>query len=82
MGVYDLPAMVDHILAETEKPDLLYVAQSQGTTISFVGNIHNPGLRNKIKAIFNMAPIAYLWRSRNLLMQLISKTELLANVRH
>lgn len=82
MGIYDLPAMVDHILNVTGRSYVLYTAHGQGTTVSFMGNMFNPDLAYKIKAFFNMGPITYLMFSTNLLLQLITKTEPLATVRY
>jgi len=36
MGVYDVPAVMDHILKTTGQPDLYYVGHSMGTTMFFV----------------------------------------------
>lgn len=82
MGVYDLPAMVDYILGKTGRSYVLYTAHGQGTTVSFVGNIYHPELANKIKAFFNMGPLAYLYRSTSLLLQLLTKAEPLETVRY
>lgn len=80
MGVYDIPAMVDYILAKTGKPNLMYAAHSQGTTASFIANIFNPSLTKKIKAIFAMAPIAYLYKSKSLFLRVVASTEPIATV--
>ncbi|CAG7820556.1 unnamed protein product [Allacma fusca] len=34
--IYEVPAMVDDILRATEEPDLFYVAQSMGNSVSDV----------------------------------------------
>jgi len=36
MGVYDVPAVLNHILTTTGQPDIYYVGHSMGTTMFFV----------------------------------------------
>jgi lysosomal acid lipase/cholesteryl ester hydrolase len=37
MGLYDVPAFIDFILAKTGQDKLTYVGHSQGTTQMFIG---------------------------------------------
>lgn len=41
MGIYDVPAMVDLVLAETGKEQVQYVGFSNGTTQAFYGMSHS-----------------------------------------
>lgn len=58
MARYDLPAMVDYILKETNVPQIYYAGHSQGTEIIFAGLGRNATLAAKIKHFFALAPVA------------------------
>ncbi|CAH1397744.1 unnamed protein product [Nezara viridula] len=60
MGYMDLPAMIDFVLKVTEKKQLFYVGHSLGTTMCFVLLSTKPEYNDKIKAVFALAPVAYL----------------------
>ncbi|KAJ6262521.1 hypothetical protein Dda_3331 [Drechslerella dactyloides] len=61
MGVFDLPAFVDHILHVTGFSKLALVAHSQGTTQSFVAMAkdQHPTLGSKISIFCALAPAVY-----------------------
>lgn len=48
IGVLDLPAMIDYVLAETEQTKLQYIGHSQGTTAFFVMTAQHPEYNHKI----------------------------------
>ncbi|KAF3906018.1 hypothetical protein ABW21_db0205384 [Orbilia brochopaga] len=61
MGIFDLPAFVDHVLQATGFPKLALVAHSQGTTQSFVAMAkdQHPTLASKISIFCALAPAVY-----------------------
>ncbi|XP_023713659.1 lipase 3-like isoform X3 [Cryptotermes secundus] len=59
MGVYDLPAMIDHVLAVSNKPSLYYVGHSMGCTMFFVLTSSLPHYNSKIRIMFGFAPAAF-----------------------
>ena len=60
MAKFDLPTMVNFILKQTGQPSLYYAAHSQGSLIAFAELSRNKDLAKKIKAVFALAPVAYL----------------------
>lgn len=61
MGIYDLPAIIDYILANGNgEQKLFYVGHSMGTTMFFVMGSERPEYNNKIRASFQLAPVAYM----------------------
>lgn len=79
-GQYDVPAMIDYILHITKRPDLLYLGYSQGTTEFFVFNELYPEYESKVRAMFAMAPIAYLGHSDSLVLQVAAEFQTVINV--
>ncbi|KAJ1529189.1 hypothetical protein ONE63_005995 [Megalurothrips usitatus] len=73
MGVYDIPAMIDSVLATTQEKDLVYVGHSQGTTAFLVMASMVPEYNDKVKAFIAMAPVAFLGHIGSLPLKLISK---------
>lgn len=58
--MYDLPATVDKILAESGAEDLFYVGHSQGGAIAYAGMSKNRTLASKIKMFAPLAPAVYV----------------------
>lgn len=58
MGKYDIPAMIDYILAFTNQEQLFYVGHSQGTLVLFSQLGQNPKLASQIKLFLAMGPVA------------------------
>lgn len=59
MGVYDLPAMIDHVLAVSNKRSLFYVGHSMGCTMFFVLTSSLPHYNSKISIMFGFGPAAF-----------------------
>jgi lysosomal acid lipase/cholesteryl ester hydrolase len=59
MGVYDLPAMIDHVLAVSKKRSLYYVGHSMGATMFFVLTSSLPHYNSKIRIMFGFGPAAF-----------------------
>lgn len=51
MQKFDLPAMIDYVLAVTEQQQLHYVGHSQGTLVAFAGFSTNQELAKKVKEL-------------------------------
>lgn len=60
MGYYDLPAMIDHILAVTKQEQLFYIGYSKGTTMFFVMCATRPEYNDKIRLMSALAPMSYM----------------------
>ncbi|XP_054257102.1 lipase 1-like [Macrosteles quadrilineatus] len=60
MGYYDVPAMIDHILATTGHKQLFYIGHSMGTTMFYTMCVSRPEYNNKIRGMFALAPVAYM----------------------
>ncbi|XP_017859946.1 PREDICTED: lipase 3 [Drosophila arizonae] len=60
IGAYDLPAMIDHILATTGERAVHYVGHSQGCTTFFVMGAFRPEYNAKIKTAHMLAPPIFM----------------------
>ncbi|XP_026838679.1 lipase 3 [Drosophila erecta] len=60
IGVYDLAAMLDYALEESQSSSLHFVAHSQGTTTFFVLMSSLPLYNEKLRSVHLLAPIAYM----------------------
>lgn len=59
-GYYDIPALVDYVLAITQQPKVNYIGHSQGTTDFYVMASLKPEYNDKIGISFHLAPIAWM----------------------
>lgn len=69
IGIYDLPAMIDYILNTTGNHNLYYVGYSQGTTAFYVMNSLKPEYNRKVKAMFSLAPVAWMSNVKSPIIQ-------------
>lgn len=60
LGVLDMPALVDYILATTGQEKLHFIGHSQGTTVFFAFLSDRPEYSSKIKTAFMLAPTGFL----------------------
>ncbi|EDW12727.1 lipase 1 [Drosophila mojavensis] len=60
IGYYDLPALIDAVLAKTGFQKLSYFGHSQGTTSFFVMASTRPEYNAKIHVMSALAPVAYM----------------------
>jgi len=67
MGIFDMPAMIDYVLAQTGQKQLFYIGFSQGTTQFWVLTSLKPQYNEKIKFMSALAPVAYLGHANGLL---------------
>ena len=58
MGKYDIPAVVDLILEETNSEKLYYIGHSMGTTMFWVALNEHPMLKEKLALMIGMGPVA------------------------
>ncbi|XP_048511304.1 uncharacterized protein LOC105694084 [Athalia rosae] len=72
IGKYDLPAMIDLALNTTGQKQVIYVGHSQGSTSFFVMASEIPEYNQKIKAMFALAPVAYMKHLISPMLQLAS----------
>lgn len=92
MGRYDMPALVDFVLAKTGFSQTNYIGHSMGTTIAFVMLAERPEYNNKIRSLTMLAPVISTQhmssplarlkpfrRDLQFLLTLIGEYEILAN---
>ncbi|XP_047024756.1 lipase member K-like [Helicoverpa zea] len=72
MALYDLPAAIDYVLAETNETQLSYVAHSQGVSMLLILCAKKPEYNAKIKVGFGLSPTAWLDHSRFIIIKLQS----------
>ncbi|KDR15393.1 lipase 3-like [Zootermopsis nevadensis] len=60
MGVYDLPAVIDYVLASTSQKDLYYIGHSMGNTMFFVLTSLKPEYNKKIHLMVALAPVVFM----------------------
>ncbi|KAL7291979.1 hypothetical protein TKK_0014266 [Trichogramma kaykai] len=73
MGLYDLPATVDHILNVTGRSRLDYVAHSQGSTIFLVMMSERPEYNAKVRRAALMAPVANTTHTKSPIIGVFTK---------
>lgn len=72
IGVYDLPAMIDHVRETSKQEKILYVGHSQGSTAFFAMASERVEQQAKIKAMFALAPATFMPRNSNPLVRLLA----------
>ena len=72
MGKYDLPAVIDYITGKTGEDKIYYAGHSMGTTMFYVMGSERPEYNEKIRAMFSLAPVAYMSHLKSPLLQLLS----------
>ncbi|KAI5646244.1 alpha/beta-hydrolase lipase region domain-containing protein [Phthorimaea operculella] len=60
IGIYDLPAMIDYILAYTGQEKLHYIGHSQGGTTFFVLGSVRPEYNEKLASVHLLAGVGYM----------------------
>lgn len=82
IGIYDLPAMIDHITETTKTERIFYVAHSQGATAFYVMTSEKPEYNDKIRLMVGVGPAAYMGHMPNFFMRIIAKLEETIDVIH
>lgn len=60
IGVYDLPAIIDYVSAETNYTKMHYIGHSQGVTAFLVMTSERPEYNDKILLMNALAPAVYM----------------------
>lgn len=60
IGLYDLSASIDYVLAQTGQSKLQYIGVSQGVATFFVMMSERPEYNNKIEMMHAMAPAVFV----------------------
>jgi len=80
---FDLPAMVNYILAKTNQPNLAYIGHSEGTMTNFAHMSEDPVYASKINKFFALGPVttvANIKGAMRLITKFMDKTEWLINM--
>ena len=56
MGKYDIPAVINYVLAKTGRSTMSYIGHSMGCAMLFIGMIEHPELNAKIDVMIALAP--------------------------
>ena len=72
MGIYDVPAMIDHIIEQTKQEKIFMVTHSQGGSAFFVMASERPEYQEKIIALFTLAPAVFISRTKSNLLQVLA----------
>ncbi|XP_041985088.1 lipase 3-like [Aricia agestis] len=72
IAAHDLPAMIDHVLRETQQSQLYYVGHSAGTTAFFAMASAYPEHGRKVAMMHALAPTVYMRHARSPLLRMIS----------
>lgn len=73
IGVFDVTAMIDHILKETDQEKVTYIGFSQGTTTFLVMTSMRPEYNAKLLDIHLLAPVSSLRNMRNISLKTLAK---------
>ncbi len=65
MGQFDIPAVVDYVLATTGRPKLSYVGYSLGCAVFFIAVDGRPDLNDKVDVMVALAPSSATRNFRN-----------------
>lgn len=67
IGIYDIPAIVDHMLSKTNQKKLTYIGFSQGTTSFLAFASMRPEYNDKLLDVHLLAPVSSLKNTRKTL---------------
>ena len=56
MGKYDIPAVINYVLAKTGRSTMSYIGHSMGCAMLFICMIEHPELNAKIDVMIALAP--------------------------
>ncbi|XP_034948972.1 uncharacterized protein [Chelonus insularis] len=80
IGTRDLPAMIDHVLKETNATKTFYVGHSQGTTSFYVMVSTYPQYNDKIISMSSLAPVAFVKHMTSPFFQILSRFDKPINI--
>jgi len=70
MGTKDLPTVIDYILKQTGAEQIFYAGHSMGTTMFYILCSERPEYNSKIRAMFSLAPVAFMSNLKSPLIRL------------
>lgn len=73
LGVYDIPAIIDHILLKTNQKKLSYIGHSQGTTAFLVMTSMRPEYNEKLLDAHLLAPVSSLKNTRKTMYKTLAR---------
>lgn len=71
IGIYDLPACIDHVLRDTNQNRLQFIGFSQGTIVFFIMTSFRPEYNDKISSMIALAPVVFMKHSENYLLNIL-----------
>ena len=71
MGMYDLPAIIDHITEQTKQKKIFMITHSQGCTVFFVMASERPEYQEKVIALSALAPGVFMSRTGAFLFRMM-----------
>ncbi|KOX67264.1 Lipase 3, partial [Melipona quadrifasciata] len=71
IGIYDLPAMIDHIIEQTKQEKIFMVTHSQGGAAFFVMASERPEYQEKVIAFSALAPAVFMSRTGTSLFRML-----------
>ncbi|CAG4983198.1 unnamed protein product [Colias eurytheme] len=72
IGVFDIPAMIDHVLYITNNKKLIYIGYSQGNTAFLVMCSMRPEYNEKISLMISLSAVAWMSNSKNNIFNLLA----------
>lgn len=64
LGIYDIPAMIDHVQMVTGRQKVIHIGHSMGTTSFYTMLAKKPHYNEKVYAHLSLAPVAFTSRMR------------------
>ncbi|CAH2255174.1 jg7249 [Pararge aegeria aegeria] len=80
MGYYDLPAIIDRILNETQSASLSTIGHSRGNLIFYILGATRPEYNSKVNVMISLAPICYLRNTKPPISTLIKAAPVLDQI--
>lgn len=71
-AVFDLAAIIDHVIQKTGVEKVFYIGHSRGTTIAYILCSEKPEYNQKIKFMVSLSPVVYLRHTRSPIMRILT----------
>ncbi|XP_053699452.1 lipase 1-like [Sabethes cyaneus] len=72
IGFYDVPAMIDYVLEQTNSKKLHYIGFSQGTLVGFVALSYRPEYNEKIVQLQALSPAVFVNRNPSTIITILA----------
>ena len=77
VGIYDVPAFVDHVLRHNKHDQLSYIGHSQGSAQMFVQlSQAQSEISSKINLFVGLAPVAYIGHQTYVTLALVCENSI------